>query len=103
MGLDVIFIQLYQTLAPAIMLGSCSPVEPRRASGSISDTSSLEAAEDDEKPEIALLEAMKMSVPPILTEGVIYLFIYFLYSIRNHPSGRSNPFPSNTLIFRLIP
>lgn len=58
-GLDELSVRKSQALAPEIKLGIISAAKLRMASGSISDSSSLEAVVDDKKARIAILEREK--------------------------------------------
>lgn len=59
-----------QPLAAEMELGSYSPVELRRPSGSISDAISLEAALDDKVVGMAVWEAVRILLSPSPTGSV---------------------------------
>lgn len=53
MGVEELFVKLSQALIPETILASRSPIEYRRASGSISDTHWKPWSVDDEKARMA--------------------------------------------------
>lgn len=66
-GLNVLFVKSFQSVATGIRLGSCLHVELFKASGSISNTSSLNVLMEDKEAEIGLWEAVRIPVPPFPT------------------------------------
>lgn len=83
-----------ESLAEWMKFGWYSSVWLCRASGNISYASSLGAAEEDKIAEMAIWEAVWISITPALTNNVTSFYIW------SYPGGSKQPSQWQTLVFR---